>query len=214
MTAGLTVVIIGAGGHAKVVAGTLLAAGFSVEGLVDADPALAGKRVLGLPVLGGDEILEGRDPAGLLLANGIGSTGNSGVRRKVFDRFKSRGFSFVTLRHPAAVVSAEVGLAEGAQVMAGAVIQPGCRIGANSIVNTGARIDHDCRIGDHAHIAPGAVLCGTVTVGDAAHVGAGAVVVQNIVVGNDVLVAAGATVTHHIDNARRVAGTPAREMKR
>lgn len=212
MSGGQPVVVIGAGGHAKVVLGALLAAGISVEALVDADSGLMGRLVLGVPVIGGDEVLDGRDPAGLLLANGVGSTGNPGPRRRVFEHFKARGFSFATIVHPAAVIGPEVDLAEGAQVMAGAVIQPGCRIGANAVVNTGARLDHDCRIGDHAHVSPGAVLCGTVTVGETAHVGAGAVVVQNVAIGSGALIAAGAVVIRVVAAGVRVAGVPAGEM--
>lgn len=208
----LPVILLGGGGHGKVVLGALLSAGCRVEAVVDADATLTGGTILGIPVIGGDEVLAGLDPSSRLLANGVGSTGDAALRRKVFETFKKQGFGFATVVHPSAMVAPEVDLAEGAQIMAGAVIQPGTRIGANAIVNTGSRLDHDCRIGDHAHVAPGVVLCGGVHVGASAHIGAGAVVIQNITIGDGAMIAAGAVVVRAVAIGRRVAGNPAREM--
>ncbi len=207
------IIIVGAGGHAKVVADALLAAGATVAGLVDAAPAATARHVLGLPVLGDDQVVLGRPTDALILANGVGSTGQPSARVRVFDSFRARGFRFATVVHPASVIGRDVELAEGAQVMAGAVVQPGCHIGVNAIVNTGAAIDHDCRIGAHAHVAPGAVLAGGVTVGDRAHIGAGAVVIQNITVGPDAVVGAGAVVVHDVSDGMRVVGVPAGRTK-
>ena len=132
------------------------------------------------------------------LANGVGSIGD-GTRRRVFERMKAAGYAFAHVEHPAATIAlAGVSLGEGAQIMAGAVVQPGVCIGADAIVNTRAAIDHDCVIGDHAHIAPGAVLCGEVVVGDDTHIGAGAVLIQGRRIGTGCLIGAGATVLRDV----------------
>jgi UDP-perosamine 4-acetyltransferase len=188
----LPVIVVGAGGHGKVVVSVLLALGAKVEGIVDADRAKHGGKVLGVPVIGGDDTLP--DPKSVILANGIGSVDVPTSRREIYDRLVKRGYSFRSLVHPSAIVAKDVTLGDGAQIMAGAVLQPSVRIGANAIVNTRASIDHDCIIGDHVHIAPGATLSGNVTVGPETHVGAGATVVQGASIGSACLIRAGSLV--------------------
>jgi UDP-perosamine 4-acetyltransferase len=184
------VIVVGAGGHGKVVVSVLLALGAKIAGVVDADREKHGGKVLGIPVIGGDEAIAD----GVELANGIGSTNVPTLRREVHDRLKARGFTFRTLVHPSAVVAPDVELGAGTQIMAGAVVQPSVRIGADVIVNTRASIDHDCVIGDHVHIAPGATLSGNVTVGAETHVGAGATIVQGVHIGSACLIRAGSLV--------------------
>lgn len=207
------VFILGAGGHARVVADALLAAKLSIAGFVDTDAATHGTSILGHGVLGGEDVVLGRDSNGLVLANGLGSTGDSEPRRALFERFSAAGFRFVAVVHPSAVIGRDVRLEEGAQVMAGAVVQPSATVGRNAIVNTRASVDHDCRIGDHAHVAPGATLSGNVRIGPGAHVGAGAVVLQNVRVGAGACVAAGAAVIRDVPDGALVAGVPAREKE-
>ena len=116
--------VVGGGGHAVVIVDTLLALGAIVEGMLDADSARHGATVLGVPVIGSDEILDTRDPAHVALANAIGSNRNTDPRRAVFERFSARGFAFPSLVHPAAVVAPYVTLGAGVQIMPGAVIRP------------------------------------------------------------------------------------------
>ena len=203
-------IILGGGGHAKVVIEALLQGGRTVLGRTDGDPAAAD--CLGVPVLGDDRTVLEHDLEDVRLVNGIGATGDGTARRDLFAAFRSQGYRFAEVLHPAATVARDVVLEEGAQIMAGAVLQPGCRIGANAIVNTGARVDHDCVIGAHAHIAPGAVLCGGVRVGAGSHIGAGATVIQYLEIGPGCLVAAGAVVVASVPAGTKVAGVPARTM--
>lgn len=205
--------ILGAGGHARVLIEALLAGGEVIAGIVDIDPALQGKTLMGIPVLGGDEIVDDFPRGEIRLVNGIGSIRDTRRRRELFDRFAARGYLFATVVHPAAVVASDAVLEEGAQVMAGAVIQPGCRVGRNSIINTKSSADHDCLIGDHVHIAPGVTLSGDVQIGDHAHVGTGATVIQGVVIGADSLVAAGAVVVRNVTAGARVMGMPAKEVQ-
>ena len=192
------VVVIGGGGHGKVLIEALQRAGVPVLGVLD--PALVpGSRVLEVAVLGDDRWLEGRAYEGFDLVNGIGSLpGKSEVRRQVFERWRALGFRFAKVIHPAAIVASDVVLNEGAQIMAGAVMQPGVSVGADSIVNTRAAVDHDCRIGAHCHLAPGVTLSGGVSVGDGCHIGTGATVIQDITLGEASVIAAGATVFRNV----------------
>jgi UDP-perosamine 4-acetyltransferase len=208
------VIVIGGGGHAKVVIDTLLAGGATVAGLCD--PALTAGDMgpLGIPVLGGDAALDAHPPADFVLANGIGSTGSTARRREVFERAKAKGYVFATVVHPSAVIGRDVRLEEGAQVMAGAVVQPGAVLGRNCLVNTRASVDHDCKVGEHAHIAPGVVLCGGVHVGAGAHVGSGATVVQDMRLGEVSLVCAGTVTTVAVPDGATVRGPSASVRRR
>lgn len=188
------VVLIGAGDHAKVLLSVLLLIGARIAAVVDSAPRRAGTVLLGLPVIGGDVTPAAWPPDSVRLVNGVGSVGQPEPRRKVYERFKALGYEFANVVHPAAIVGPEVALGEGTQIMAGAVVQAGTRVGVNAIINTHASVDHDCRIGDHVHVAPGAVLCGSVTVEESSHIGAGAVVVQYATVGPNTLVPAGSLV--------------------
>jgi UDP-perosamine 4-acetyltransferase len=201
--------LLAAGGHGRVVLDTLLSQGFSVHGILD--PGLSvGLTIFGVPVLGADTWLDDANPTDFVLVNGAGAAPASALRQRLFERWSARGFGFVALCHPGAIVAREVVLREGSQVMAGAIVQPRSLVGANAVVNTRASIDHDCAIDAHAFIAPGAVLCGGVRVGMGAFVGAGAVLLPGIKVGDRAVVGAGATVTRDVPAGLRVLGTPAR----
>lgn len=207
----LPVIVVGAGGHAVVVADALLAAGQAVLGFVDTSAAKAGTRLLGLPVLGDDDALREHTPQAVALANGIGGTGrDAGLRARVQVRLEAAGWCFVTVRHPSAIVSAHADIGAGAQLLAGSVVQPGARIGRGAIVNTRAVVEHDARVGAFAHVATGAVLCGNVVLGDGVHVGAGATVRQGGVLGDGVVVGIGAAVVAD-HSAGVLVGVPARE---
>lgn len=188
-------VLLGGGGHARVLATLAQAAGLSIMGVCD--PRLAAEGVThweGLDVLGDDTALDMLSPGNVALMLGIGQLVTGDLREQLYTAWRSRGFHFPSLVHPAAWVAPGVVLEEGVQVMAGAIIQPGCYVGENSIINTRASIDHDCRIGRSVHIAPGSTLCGMVTVEHGAFVGAGATVIQGLCIGADSVVGAGTTV--------------------
>ncbi|PPD22251.1 MAG: sugar acetyltransferase [Methylomonas sp.] len=204
------VILLGSGGHAKVLLDSLRRREFDVLGVVD--PARTkGDDWLGCTVLGGDAAVEAYLPDRVVLVNGLGSLPrDQGGRSRVWQHFHSKGYRFLTLVHPAALLADDVALAEGVQVMAGAIIQAGTVIAKSCIVNTGAIVEHDCRIGHSVHIAPGAVLCGGVTLGDAVHVGAGATLIQDIRVGAGSIIGAGSVVTR--DVAARQIVYPARSQ--
>ena len=206
------VLVIGAGGHARVLLDALARSGVSVAGLTDADAGKHGKLLAGIRILGGDEVLVAHPPGSTVLVNAMGSTESMSLRTAVFERLKAAGYRFLTVTHPSAVVAPDASLGEGAQIMAGAIVQPGSAVGANSIVNTGAQVDHDCRIGAHVHLSPGVTLSGTVTVGDGTHLGTAATVLQGLRIGRGCLVAAGSVVTADLADGERVAGVPARRM--
>lgn len=208
-----TVIILGAGGHAKVLIDALLASSVVIVGIVDQDLTLKGETILGVPIIGDDEIVCGFHPTQVKLINGLGSIGLPAKRQQIFERFKGLGYSFATVVHPSAVVATGVDLGEGAQIMAGAVIQPGSRIGCNVIINTRASVDHDCMIGDHTHIAPGVTLSGGVKIGAGCHLGTSATVIQGVCIGEESLIGAGSLVLKDVARSVTVFGAPARKVQ-
>src|SRR5436190_2417204 len=211
----LNVFIIGAGGHAKVLLDCLQAnKNITVLGILDINPALINKQILGIPVIGHeDEILKIYPPSSVQLVNGIGSVGLTKLREKIFNKFKNMNYNFVNIIHPTAYVGREVILNEGVQLMAGTIIQPGCHIGSNVIINTHASVDHDCFIEDNVHLAPNVTCCGEVFIGKGTHVGSGAIIRQGIEIGEHCVIAAGAVVVKDVPAGSRIAGVPARQME-
>lgn len=203
-------ILLGAGGHARVLLSTLLMQGRQVLGFVS--PENVGGDLLGIPQLGGDEAVLTYDPSAVLLVNGVGSAARISRRLKTYEYFRTEGYSFESVIHPSAIIAAERELADGVQIMAGTVIQTGCVIEENCIVNTGARVDHDCLVRAHAHIAPGAILSGNVHVGLRSHIGAGAVIIQGVRIGDDSIVGAGAVVLGDVSASLTVAGVPAKPI--
>ena len=203
--------VLGGGVHARVLIEALLRAERRPIGIVDSDPALRDQTILGIAVIGGDGAVLTYDPGSVRLVNGVGNRAtmeSPGLenRRAIFERFSAKGYSFAQVVSRDASVASDLTVGEGAQIMAGSVVQPGCRIDANSIVNSGAIVEHDCTIGAHSHIAPGAILCGGVTVGSGSHVGAGAVVLQGIRIGDGVVIGAGAVVRRDVKSGAAVTG--------
>ena len=204
-------ILVGAGGHARVLLSTLLLLSRRVLGFVDPDKTHTD--LLSIPYMGGDDAVTRYDPDQVLLVNGVGSVAYIGNRLRVYESFRGRGYRFASVIHPGAIVAPEARLADGVQIMAGAILQTGCVVEENCIINTGARIDHDCVIQAHAHVAPGAVLSGSVHVGVRAHVGAGATVIQGVQIGSDAIVGAGAVVLSDVPESCTVAGVPARPIR-
>lgn len=207
----LPIVVLGGGGHARVVIDTLLELNRHVLGYTVTDPTVDNRPVFGVPCLGNDGHVHKSHPSQLEVVNGVGSIALTKPRSELYLRFHHLGYHFATIVHPSAIVSKGAVMNEGVQVLAGAVIQTGCKIGTNTIVNTRASIDHDCVIGGHVHIAPGATLSGCVHVGDGTHIGTGATIIQGIVIGESCLIAAGAVVVQDVPDGALIVGVPGRE---
>lgn len=204
------IIIVGAGGHGRVLADALLLGGRTVLGFVDADARLHDTTVMGLKVLGDDARLIAGDWPEAELVNGIGGSPGGRVRRAAQDRLEAEGRRFTGVRHPSAVVSSFSVVDETAQVLARAVVQTGASVSAGCIVNTGAIIEHDCRLGAFTHCAPGSILCGAVRIGATCHIGAGAVVREGVSLGDGVVVGAGAVVVDDHAGPALLLGVPAR----
>ncbi len=209
-----SIILLGAGGHAKVLLDMILEQDMNIIGIFDNSTAQLGGGVFKIPVIGTDDDIKNYSPEKIELINGIGSVGVMNLRCKIFNKFKSLGYSFRHVIHKNSIISSRVKISEGVQIMAGAVINAGSAIGENSIINTKTSIDHDCKIGSHVHIAPGCTLSGNVKIGEKSHIGTGSSIIQGISIGKNVLIGAGSVVVNDIPDNVKVYGVPARIIKK
>lgn len=202
----MKVYVFGAGGHAKVVVGSLLHLGAVVEGLFDDRPDMWGKDVLGAKVLGPiKEATQMSEEVGVI------AIGDNLTRTRIVRLLK--GWKWMTIVHPKAWVHSSVQLGPGTVVFAGAIIQPDVRVGAHCIINTGATVDHDCVLDDYVHIAPGVNLGGNVFLGKGALVGIGGVVIPGRCIGEWSTVGAGSVVINDVPRRSVLAGVPAKIIR-
>lgn len=199
------VIVLGAGGHAKVVVSTLLAAGYEISGIYDDAPELLGKNIQGIEVRGSISGLPTHSTTRAIVA-----IGDSLTRQAIVEQFS---FTWITLVHPTAYVDAAASIGAGSVIMAGAIIQPDSHIGRHAIVNTAASIDHDCLVGDFVHIGPGCHLAGAIHIGQRTLLGTGSIVVPRIQIGADVVVGAGTVIIKDVPENVTAVGHPARIIK-
>jgi sugar O-acyltransferase (sialic acid O-acetyltransferase NeuD family) len=199
------IVVIGAGGHARVIVSSLRACGDRISGVFDDDPKLWGRKLLGIPIRGPVETLRG------YAGEAIVGVGDAEARRSIVEQLS---LNWATVIHPYSYVDPSVPIGAGTVIFAGCVVQPECRIGAHAIINTGATVDHNCIVGDFVQVAPNATLCGNVAVGDGTLVGASAVILENLEVGKWAVVGGGSTVIRNLPSHVTAVGSPAKIIKR
>ncbi len=200
------VIVIGGGGHAKVLISTLRAMGRTVTAAFDDDTSRHGEQLLGVTIAGSIASAAARYPQ----ADAVIGIGSPTVRQLLAERLP---FRWIQVVHPHAYVDPSVVMNPGVVVMAGAVVQPETVLGQHCIVNTSASVDHDGNIGEYVNISPGVHLSGNVTVGDAATIGIGASVLQGITIGAGTVVGGGAAVIRDLPSQVVAVGCPARVIR-
>lgn len=197
------VIILGAGGHAKVIADIILTRGEKLIGFLDDN---ASNDILGYPVLGRIcDINKYADNHTFVI--GIG---NNHVRKSISEKYSVNWYTAI---HPDAIVARNVEICDGSVVMARTVINPSTRIGRHCIINTAVVVEHDNIIDDYVHISPNATLCGTVHIGELTHIGAGATVKNNVSICGNCIIGAGAVAVKDILEKGVYVGMPAGLLK-
>lgn len=205
-----SVLLFGAGGHAKVVAEMARALGLQVVGFLDDDEARDGSPFFGAAVIGWSRFAaDGRDFAGVPVALAVG---DNAARARAFDRVRGVARLSAALVHPSAWVSPTAVLGAGTVVSAAAVVNADAVVGLGVIVNTGAVVEHDVRVGDFAHLCPNSAVCGGGRIGDRALIGTGASVLPGRTVGAEARVGAGGVVATDVAGGATVVGVPARPV--
>ena len=175
--------IYGKGDHAKVVSSSIRLQQFKFWDDNDYDPKIRGLWVIGI--------------------------GNNKIRKKIAEGVL-KGKQFISTLSANSTCHSSSIIGEGTQVMAGAVIQMGCKIGSHSVINTAASIDHDCILGKYSFIGPNATLCGGVKIGECSFIGAGATILPYIKIGKNCMIGAGSIVTKDIPDNVTAYGNPAK----
>lgn len=205
----MKLLIVGAGGHGRVVA-DCAAAGSTYSEIAFLDDRHPQEAISGpWPIVGRlDELaqLATRFDACVI------ALGKAQQRLAMIDAAVCAGLDVPTLVHPAAVLSRHAHLEQGVVMLAGAIVNFGARLGRGCIVNTAGTVDHDCELADGVHVCPGAHLAGDVRVGLRTWFGIGAVARQGLRIGADVTVGAGAVCVRDVPDGTTVAGVPAREF--
>lgn len=196
-----SLLIVGAGGHGKVVADTARASGYIDIAFLDG--AWPEKTTNGTWSVRGKPA-PSKTPT-------FCAVGNNAAREKLFSDLELSNAPVLT--HSSAIVSPSTHIGAGTLLVAGTIVNADARIGRGVILNTGCSVDHDCEIDDFVHISPGAHLAGGVKVGKRSWIGIGAVVREGIHIGDDVIVGAGSVVVRDIENGAKVCGVPARTMR-
>ena len=209
----MTVLILGAGGHGRVVLDILRTAGKHKPDRHSSTPTNRSRARLvdGLPVLGPATQLARLKPK--IVKAAIVAIGDNRTRLAHLKMVREAGLKLINAIHPRANVSETASLGHGIVIAAGASIGTGASLGDGAIVNTNAVVDHECAVGAACHIAPGAILAGRVTLGEAAFVGIGANVLPCLTIGEDAVVGAGALVRVDVAVGETVVGVPARRLR-
>ncbi len=203
------VVIIGAGGHAKVIADIIEKSGDEIVGFLDDNKKKGTNIIKEYKVLGD---FNNRFP--LAIANSdyefIIAIGDNKKREEISH---SPNLKFYTAIHPSAQIGLDVEIKEGTVVMANSCINSSAKIGKHCIINTGAIIEHDNIIEDFVHISPNVALGGTVKIGKNTHVGIGSTIKNNITICENCKIGAGAVVVKDIEKEGTYIGVPAKGIK-
>tara|TARA_B100000161_G_scaffold242033_1_gene194944 strand:+ start:181 stop:816 length:636 start_codon:yes stop_codon:yes gene_type:complete len=202
-------IILGAGGHGKVVAEVASNLNkYSKIYFLD-DKVNIDKEVLGSKVLNKIDFtyIKSIKKENNEFFVGIGDCKK---RKEIQERLKNDNLNIATLIDPFTSISkySEIGL--GSLICPGVIVGPDSFIGEGAIINNSSTIDHDCIVGNYVHICPHSSIAGGVQFGNLSVLGTGARVIQGKKIGNNCLVGAGAVVTIDIKNNKKAIGIPAK----
>lgn len=205
------VVLIGGGGHARVILDILTGGGeYEIAGFTSVETDEKTSTLFACPRLGTDAILPELYASGIRHA--FVAIGDNHRRKQAGAQLVA--FELVNAISPHAIISRHVTLGKGIAVMAGAVINAGTEVGDGAIINTNSSVDHDCVVGAFAHVAPGAALAGGVKIGEEVLIGIGARVIPGVTIGARSVVGAGAAVIGDLPARVLAAGVPAQVKKK
>lgn len=197
-------IIIGAGGHGRVLGDTAKLVGYTDISFMD-DNLQNNLSVIGTT----KDIGKYANSHDFFVA-----VGNNLIRQAICNHVKSLGAGLISLVHPKATVAENVKVGDGVAIMAGAVVNNGAVLGDGVIVNTCASVDHDCIVGDYSHVSVGAHLAGTVKVGSGVMIGAGATVINNVSLCDRAVIGAGAVVIKDVEEEGTYVGVPAKRLNK
>lgn len=207
-------IIIGAGGHSRVVYDILRHdKNVDVTAFVDHVQRGSEESIMDVPVTGDHdivpELIEKKGVGGFIVA-----IGENEIRHTYLEKFQEIGLEPISAIHPNANISETAEIGAGSVIASGVNVSTNAEIGRNAIVNTGTIVEHEVKIGAHTHVGPGTTIAGRVTVGNETFIGMGCSIKEYLDIGDDAVVGAGSVVLDDVDDSTTVAGTPAEVKKR
>ena len=204
-----SIIIVGAGGHARVVIDAVRLNKLDIHGIIDINYSEKSERINGYPLVGGFDYLDHINPKNYDIVIAIG---DNDKRDKYFSKVVKLGFNLPNIAHPTSILSKYVTIGKGVFINSGVIINSMARIGDNTIINTGAIIEHEVIIGKNCHICPGVKLTGRVHIGRNTFIGIGTSVIDHIMINENVTIGAGSVIINNIDKNLTVAGSPAKKI--
>ena len=208
-----SIVIVGAGGHSRVVRELAHNLDYTVVGFVEKSDKIPEPIVDQLTIYSEEELLNSGMVANYL-ANGVPRTSTRLIPIGKLEKLQTIGYTPVSLISRRAIIAESAIIYKGVEVFPGAIVQSHSRLGDWVLINSGAIIEHDVEIGGGTHVAPGAIICGGVTVGPNCFIGAGSVLREGISIAENTIIGAGAVVTKNIPIGGVVVGNPARRLEK
>lgn len=190
------VIVLGAGGHAKVIIDILSQKKINILGMATLNNSK--KANYDFKILSDEEVIANFDSEEINLVNGLGSLPNDNKRYELSKKYLDFGYKFINIIHTSSIISKSTKILDGAQIMAGVIIGPGCKVGEGTIVNSQSSIDHDCEIENYSHICPGVVCSGNVKIGSFVHISTGVSIINNISIGDNSIIYPGVTLVKDV----------------
>tara|TARA_Y100001970_G_scaffold284775_1_gene402865 strand:- start:2987 stop:3610 length:624 start_codon:yes stop_codon:yes gene_type:complete len=204
------IIVIGSGGHARVVIDTLISLNFDIQGIIDVNFKNQKEKILNYPILGDFKKLNEFDIKKNLICIAIGDIN---IKQKYIDLILSYGFKTPTIIHPSAFVSKNSIIGQGVFVNAKSTINAEAKVDDHSLINSNSIVEHEVVIGKNCHICPGVKIAGRVKIGDNTFVGIGSNIINNINIGDNVIIGAGTVVIKDVKSNSKIVGNPGREIK-
>jgi sugar O-acyltransferase (sialic acid O-acetyltransferase NeuD family) len=147
------------------------------------------------------------------------SVGNPAARRGLAGRIAEAGGRFATAYHPVGSISPSIDVGAGTIIAGQVYAGPYVTLGQHVFIMPMVVIGHDVTIGHCVTVSSSASIAGHVVIEDDVFIGAGAVIVNGTVdrpirIGSRAHIAAGAVVTRSLAAELKVAGNPARELRK
>ena len=202
-------IILGAGGHARVIIDVAEETDYRLKGIIDINYKNRQEEILGYPVLGDIDILNNFDPTKTGIAVAFGDCTQ---RTHYFFEMQKSGYLLPSLIHPTAIISKHAAIGVGVFINAGTIMNSKATVGDNTIINTGAIIEHEVTVGAHSHICPGVKIGGRVSIGDNTFIGIGTSIKNYVKVGDNVVIGAGSVVINNVESNSTIAGIPGKPI--
>jgi sugar O-acyltransferase (sialic acid O-acetyltransferase NeuD family) len=200
----LSAIVLGAGGHARVIGSILHRLDIPIKGYLDAAYKPGDhEEIKYARLIGHTDDLGNYSPDQHAVYIAVG---DNHKRAQLMDAALQQGYKMPALIHPGSQIEQDCKVGEGSVVCMGALLATEVAVGQGVIINTGCSVDHEAVVGDYTHIAPRAVIAGRVRVGKGVFIGIGACIAQGLNIGDGSIIGAGSIVLKDVPAKTKITG--------